>query len=203
MPGTPPDPEVGELTLAAEFPAATRRDWQRLVARVLHGPAASPDDVADAERELATLTLDGIEIAPLYTADDRPGGVGYPGQAPFVRGRTAAGHRTGWDVRGQYGHPDPAVCREQIMTDLDGGVSSLWLEVGDGNIPVGAIPEVLAEVYLDLATIVLDAAEHADAAARILLDTAGHRGVAEEKLQAVLGIDPIRLLARTGVDTRV
>jgi methylmalonyl-CoA mutase len=200
MPG-PPDLEAGELTLAAEFPAATRRDWQRLVARVLHGPAASPDDVADAERELATLTLDGIEIAPLYTTDDRTGGVGYPGQAPFVRGRTAAGHRMGWDVRGQYGHPDPAVSREQIMTDLDGGVSSLWLEVGDGNIPVGAIPEVLAEVYLDLATIVLDAAEHAGAAARILLDTAGNRGVAEEKLQAVLGIDPIGLLARTGVDT--
>jgi methylmalonyl-CoA mutase len=198
MPG-PPDLEAGELTLAGGFPAATRRDWQRLVARVLHAP--SPDDVADPERELATLTLDGIEIAPLYTADDRTGGVGYPGQAPFVRGRTAAGHRAGWDIRGQYGHPDPAVAREQIMTDLDGGVSSLWLEVGDGNIPVGAIPEILAEVYLDLAPIVLDAGEHAGAAAKILLDTAGHRGVAEEKLQAVLGIDPIGLLARTGVDT--
>jgi methylmalonyl-CoA mutase len=194
-----PDLTVGELVLAAEFPAVTRRDWQRLVARVLH----SPDGAAAPERELATLTLDGIEIAPLYTADDGTrgvGGAGYPGQAPFVRGRTVGGHRLGWDIRGRYGHPDPAVAREQIMSDLDGGVSSLWLEIGAGAIPVEAIPDVLAEVYLDLATVVLDAGEHAGAAAQILLDTAGRRGVPDGQLQAVLGIDPIGLLARTGLD---
>jgi methylmalonyl-CoA mutase len=189
-----PDLTVNELVLAAEFPAATRRDWQRLVARVLH----SPDGTAAPERELATLTLDGIEIAPLYTPDDGTGGAGYPGQAPFVRGRTAGGHRLGWDIRGRYSHPDPAVAREQIMTDLDGGVSSLWLEIGAGAIPVEAIPDVLAEVYLDLATVVLDAGEHGAAAAQMLLDTAERRGV--DQLQAVLGIDPIGLLARTGLD---
>jgi methylmalonyl-CoA mutase len=190
-----PDLTVDELVLAADFPAATRRDWQRLVARVLH----RPDGEADPERELATLTLDGIEIAPLYTADDGTGDAGYPGQAPFVRGRTVGGHRMGWDIRGRYGHPDVAVAREQIMTDLEGGVSSLWLEIGAGGIPVEAIPEVLAEVYLDLATVVLDAGEHAGAAAQILLDTAARRGV--DQPQAVLGIDPIGLLARTGLDT--
>jgi methylmalonyl-CoA mutase len=200
MPGTP-DLSAGELPLAAEFPAPTRRDWQRLVARVLHGPAASLDDDADPERELATLTLDGIEIAPLYTADDAIGSAGYPGQAPFVRGRTVGGHRTGWDIRGRYSHPDPAAAREQIMTDLEGGVSSLWLEAGDGTIPVEAIPDVLAEVYLDLATVVLDAGEYAGAAARIFLDEARRRGIAGGELKAVLGVDPIGLLARTGLDT--
>jgi methylmalonyl-CoA mutase len=192
-----PDLTADELALAADFPAATRRDWQRLVARVLH----SPDGEAAPERELATLTLDGIEIAPLYTADDGTGDAGYPGQDPFVRGRTASGHRMGWDIRGRYDHPDPAVTREQIMTDLEGGVSSLWLEAGEGSIPVEAIPDVLADVYLDLATVVLDAGEQAAAAAQILLATAGHRGVPEGRLQAVLGIDPIGLLARTGMDT--
>ena len=192
-----PDLTAGELVLAADFPAVTRRDWQRLVARVLH----SPDGAAAPERELATLTLDGIEIAPLYTADDGTGEAGYPGQAPFVRGRTAGGHRMGWDIRGRYDHPDPAVTREQIMTDLEGGVSSLWLEVGEGSIPVEAIPDVLADVYLDSATVVLDAGEHAGAAAQVLLDTAGRRGVPEGRLQAVLGIDPTGLLARTGADT--
>src|SRR5580693_1565885 len=182
-----PDLTTDELVLAADFPAATRRDWQRLVARVLH----RPDDDPAPERELATLTLDGIEIAPLYTANDGTGEAGYPGQAPFVRGRTAGGHRMGWDVRGQYGHPDAAVAREQIMTDLDGGVSSLWLEIGEGCIPAEAIPDVLAEVYLDLATVVLDAGESAGAAARVLLDTAAGRGVPDGQLHAVLGIDPI------------
>jgi methylmalonyl-CoA mutase len=104
----------------------------------------------------------------------------------------------GWDIRGQYGHPDVAVAREQIMTDLEGGVSSLWLEIGAGGIPVEAIPDVLADVYLDLATVILDAGEHAGAAAQILLDTAARRGA--DQPQAVLGIDPIGLLARTGLD---
>src|ERR1700727_2603990 len=104
-----PDLTADELALAADSPAATRRDWQRLVARVLH----SPDGEAAPERELATLTLDGIEIAPLYTADDGTGGAGYPGHAPVVRGRTVGGHRLGWDIRGRYGHPGPAVTRAE------------------------------------------------------------------------------------------
>jgi methylmalonyl-CoA mutase len=146
--------EPGELTLAAEFPAATRQQWQRLVAKVLD-LAGDPGDAP--ERALATITADGIEIAPLYVADDGRADPGYPGQAPFVRGRTAAGHRTGWDIRQRHEHPDPAVAAEQVMEDLEGGVSSLWLGIGDGRIPVGALPDVLAGVYLDLAAIVLDA----------------------------------------------
>jgi methylmalonyl-CoA mutase len=185
-----------ELVLAGDFPAATRQEWQRLVARVLKVPA----DAADPERQLASRTRDGIEIAPLYTAADADGSPGLPGQPPFTRGRTPDGTRAGWDVRGQQAHPDPAAAREQIMADLDGGVSSLWLEVGAGAIAVEAIPEILAEVYLDLAVVVLDAGEQAAAAARALLDAAESRGVAADKLQAVLGLDPIGLLARTGVD---
>jgi methylmalonyl-CoA mutase len=185
-----------ELVLAGDFPAATRPEWQRLVARVLKVPADAPDP----ERQLASRTRDGIEIAALYTAADADGSPGLPGQPPFTRSRTPEGTRAGWDVRGQHAHPDPAAAREQIMADLEGGVSSLWLDIGDGAIAVGAIPEVLAEAYLDLATVVLDAGEQAGDAARMLLETAERRGVADGKLQAVLGLDPIGLLARTGVD---
>jgi len=161
--------EPGELALAAEFPAATREQWQRLVARVL-GHAGDPGDAP--ERELATVTADGIEIAPLYVADDGRPDPGYPGLAPFVRGRTAGGHRTGWDVRQRHGHPDPAVAREQVMEDLQGGASSLWLSLGDGQIPVGALPDVLAEVYLDLAAVVLDAGAQFTEAAEVFLGVA-------------------------------
>ena len=110
-------PDSGDLVLAAEFPAATRQQWRSLVAKVLKSTSDTP------EAELATITSDGIEIAPLYVADvgqqsaglqsngqqsngQQGGGgrtdPGYPGQAPFVRGRTAAGHRSGWDVRQRH-----------------------------------------------------------------------------------------------------
>ena len=185
-------PGSDDLVLAAEFPAVTRQQWQRLVAKVLGSAADSP------ERELATVTADGIEIAPLYVGDaDRPG-PGYPGQAPFVRGRTAAGHRGGWDVRQRHEHPDPAVAREQIMEDLEGGVSSLWLGLGDSQIPVDALSDVLAEAYLDLVPIVLDAGERFAEAADAFLAAAARRGVPAGALAGCLGADPLGILARTG-----
>jgi methylmalonyl-CoA mutase len=187
--------ESDELALAAEFPAATRQQWQRLVARVL-GHADDPGD--SPERELVTVTADGIEIAPLYTADGGSTDPGYPGQAPFVRGRTAAGHRTGWDIRQRHEHPDPAVARGQVMEDLEGGVSSLWLGLGDGQIPVGALPDVLAEVYLDLAAVVLDAGSQFTEAAAAFLGAAARRGVPADALTGCLGADPLGVMARTG-----
>jgi len=184
--------DAGGLLLAAEFPPVNRQQWQRLVAKVL----GSTGDVP--EQELTTVTADGIEIAPLYTAGSAD--PGYPGQAPFVRGRTAVGHRGGWDVRQRHEHPDPAAAREQIMEDLEGGVSSLWLGLGDGRIPVGALPDVLAGVYLDLAPVVLDAGEQFAAAAEEFLSTAAHRGVPAAELAGCLGADPLGLLARTGTE---
>jgi methylmalonyl-CoA mutase len=187
--------EPGELALASEFPPATREQWQRLVARVL----GSSSDVP--ELELATVTADGIEILPLYVADNGRPDPGYPGQAPFVRGRTAAGHRTGWDVRQRHAHPDPVVAREHVMEDLEGGVTSLWLGLGEGQIPVGALPEVLAEVYLDLAAVVLDAGARFSEAAEVFLGVAARRGVPAPALTGCLGADPLGVLARTGRDT--
>jgi methylmalonyl-CoA mutase len=189
-----------DLTLAAEFPPATRQQWQRLVARVL-GHAEDPGDAP--ERELATLTADGIEIAPLYVADDGRPDPGYPGQAPFVRGSTAAGHRAGWDVRQRHEHPDPAVAREQIMEDLAGGVTSLWLGLGDGQIPVDALPGVLAEVCLDLAPVVLDAGAQFTQAAEVFLEVAARRGVPAAALTGCLGADPLGVMARTGAQASV
>jgi methylmalonyl-CoA mutase len=185
-------PDSGDLVLAAEFPAATRQQWRTLVAKVLKSTSDTP------ETELTTITADGIEIAPLYVADAGRPDPGYPGQAPFVRGRTAAGHRSGWDVRQRHEHPDPAVACEQITEDLEGGVSSLWLGLGEGQIPVAALPDVLAEVYLDLAPIVLDAGEQFTEAAEVFLATAEERGVAAGSLAGCLGADPLGTMARAG-----
>src|ERR1700727_346225 len=190
---TAPDP--GDLPLAAEFPAVTRQQWQRLVAKVVGEVGAEAP-----EQELVTVTADGIEIAPLYVKDAGRPAPGYPGEAPFVRGRRAAGHRAGWDVRQRHEHPDPAVAREQIMEDLEGGVTSLWLGLGDGRIPVDALPDVLAETYLDLAPIVLDAGPRFAEAAQVYFDVAAGRGVPPGALAGCLGADPLGVLARTGVE---
>jgi len=53
-----PHPSANDLPLAAEFPAATREQWRRLVADVLKG--------APFESRLVAKTYDALAIEPLY-----------------------------------------------------------------------------------------------------------------------------------------
>jgi methylmalonyl-CoA mutase len=185
-------PDVGvvdELTLAGDFDAPSLGQWRGLVAKVLK---VDPTEVAEPETGLDTVLLGGIELKPLYTAADALPGAGLPGQAPYLRGATASGNRGGWDVRQRYAYTDPTVARERVMEDLEGGVSSLWLAVGEGGFPAASLPDVLHEVYLDLATVALDAGTQGREAADAFL------ALADDKSLGNLGIDPLGLLARTG-----
>ncbi|WP_246078789.1 hypothetical protein [Modestobacter excelsi] len=40
----------------------------------------------------------------------------------------------GWDVRQRHADPDVALTREAIAADLENGVSSLWLVLGEGAV---------------------------------------------------------------------
>ncbi|MCW2621218.1 MAG: methylmalonyl-CoA mutase, partial [Frankiales bacterium] len=154
-PQEPPLPEV--LELAAAFPAATREQWQALVKGVLTKSGKAPEDLAGVERVLSSTSPEGITIAPLYTREDSPAVAGLPGFAPYVRGRRPEGSSGGWDVRARHADPDAAAAHEHVLDDLEHGVTSLWLVLGDAGIDLAALPTVLADVYLDLAAVVLDA----------------------------------------------
>jgi methylmalonyl-CoA mutase len=189
------------FTLAAEFPAADRRQWQELVAAALRRGGRLPDGAPPeaAEEALATATYDGFTLRPLYTAEDAAPPAGLPGAAPFVRGRTAEGVvPTGWDVRQHHANPDAGATRAAVLTDLENGATSLWLALGPAGIPLDALPEVLRDVYLDLAPVVLDAGPDAVAATDALLAVAAARGVDAAALTGNLGADPLGLRARAG-----
>ncbi|MEV7086303.1 methylmalonyl-CoA mutase subunit beta [Streptomyces sp. NPDC093085] len=192
------------LSLAAEFPDATRGQWQELVSGVLRKAGRDLTGAA-AEDALATRLQDGVITRPLYTARDAPGAAGtggFPGFAPFTRGATPEGAAaSGWDVRQRHARPDPAPANEAVLADLEHGVTSLWLAVGDRGVPVAALPAVLDGVHLDLAPVVLDAGDAFPAAARALLALHEERGVAPADVRAILGADPVGQLARTGRET--
>jgi methylmalonyl-CoA mutase len=195
----PTEPE--SLALAADFPMATRDDWRSLVAAVL-AKSGLPEGT-DPEDALSSTTYDGIRIRPLYTADDAHDldSDGRPGHPPFVRGATAAGATvTGWDVRSRHADPDSPRTNKAVRTDLERGVTSLWLVIGEGGLAVGDLPAALEGVYVDLAPIALDAGiETADAAAA-LFSVATQRGVDPAELRGTLGADPIGTRAGTGAD---
>ncbi|WP_441247502.1 methylmalonyl-CoA mutase small subunit [Kitasatospora sp. McL0602] len=183
------------LSLAAEFPDASREQWQRLVEGVLRKSGADVTGT-DAEDALSTGLPDGLRVRPLYTATDSAADPGYPGFAPYVRGSRPQGSAVdGWDVRQRHAQPDPRRANEAVLADLENGVTSLWLNVGATGTPVEALPQVLDGVYLDLAAVALDAGEEFTAAAEQLL-------ALHEQPTGTLGADPLGLLARTGDDSR-
>ena len=194
----PEVPDVAELVLAGAFPTPTHQQWQKLVLGVVRKAGLVDADAspATAETALDTVLPDGIIVHGLYTADDGATPPGMPGVAPFTRGREPV--RSGWDVRPLHQSPDPTVTHRAILDDLEGGASSIWLTLGGDGLPVSALPQVLADVFLDLAPVVLDAGAETAAAAASFFGTAEDRGVADEQLQGVLGADPIGLAARTG-----
>ncbi|WP_409469693.1 methylmalonyl-CoA mutase family protein [Streptomyces sp. HC307] len=182
------------LTLAAEFSDATREQWQRLVAGVLLKSGKEVGGAA-AEDALSTTLEDGLRVRPLYTGHDTAPESGLPGFAPFVRGSRAEGNTVGgWDVRQRHTTPDT----DAVLADLENGVTSLWLAVGEGGIPVASLGRVLDGVYLDLAPVALDAGAEVESAARELLRLYEERGVGRDAARGTLGADPLGFEARTG-----
>lgn len=189
------------FSLAAEFPDATRGQWQRLVGGVLSRAGTDATGPA-AEDALATVLQDGLTTRPLYTAENGTDAAGHPGFPPFVRGgRAGATAVSGWDVRQQHREPDPRKANESVLADLENGATSLWLTVGPAGLPVSGLATALEGVYLDLAAVVLDAGAETGPAAEALLQLCDARGVPRTALTGNLGADPLGTLARTGQDT--
>jgi len=121
-----PDPEP--LSLASDFSAATRNDWQRMVETALKG--------APVER-LVSTTYDGISIEPLPArrAD----------ATPLITRAGAA-----WHALARIDHVDPALANASALDELNGGANGLWLvfedAVGDYGFALPASEAALARV---------------------------------------------------------
>ncbi|ASR34228.1 methylmalonyl-CoA mutase [Prauserella marina] len=197
-PGSEPD----QLTLAGEFEPASRAEWERLVAGVLTKSGALPADFTGApDQLLGTRTYDGITIQPLYTAEDAEAAAlaGYPGLPPFVRGTAPDGHVAGgWDIRALHGEPDPAATNRAVLADLEGGVNSVWLRVGDGALAPDALAEALTGVHVDLAPVVLEPGDSYLAGAEAFFALLAERNIPASAVTGNLGADPVGVAARTG-----
>ncbi|WP_299050880.1 methylmalonyl-CoA mutase family protein [uncultured Nocardioides sp.] len=165
-------PEQGGLALAdPEHDDHARADWEAAAAAVLRKARRLRDDDPDdaAWGKLTRRTLDGIDVRPLGT----------PEQAEDVvtAGRpTRAGD---WDIRSFTDRAalaqDPKAAHAHLLTDLAGGVGSLWLQAG----PDTDWTTLLEEVLLDLAPVVLEPAPgEALATARAFLEAVGDADLA-------------------------
>nr|WP_281358868.1 methylmalonyl-CoA mutase family protein [Flexivirga aerilata] len=81
-------------------------------------------------------------------------------QHPAIDGRGAVD----WDIRSLV--DDPQTTPEQVLAELEGGATSLWIRLGRTGIALEQLPQLLGEVLLDVAPVVLDCPEDPVGAAR-------------------------------------
>ncbi|WP_262266288.1 MULTISPECIES: methylmalonyl-CoA mutase subunit beta [Microvirga] len=177
---------MDDLTLAADFPQATREQWLRLVEGVLKG--------ADFEKKLVSRSHDGIAIQPLYPKAER--------STPVVREQPGR-----WLVSQRIDHPDPAKANELALLDLEGGADALTLATHKAPAARGFgvrveslndLDRVLSGVMLDLVHLRVDAGGHGRQMAALILALAERRGHNFSDLSLDLGLDPIGAMAAQG-----
>lgn len=184
----------GSFVTGPDFPTATVEQWRHLALAALRKSGAATEETTPEQVDdlLATATHSGLSIAALHTADTALPEIGLPGQQPFVRGATATGPLAGgWDIRQHYAEPEPKEVREAVLGDLENGTTSLWLAVGDGALPLDALPEALDGVHLDLAGVVLDAGDAFVPASRAWFDLLAARSVEPGLAAGGFGADPL------------
>jgi methylmalonyl-CoA mutase len=172
-----------DLSLAAEFPPASREDWRALVERVLKGAPYEG---------LVSRTRDGRAIEPIYER-----AAGAQALAPRAPGAP-------WTVMQRVDHPDPKAANAEALADLTNGATGLALIVagapsanGFGLADAKAVTfdRALKDVQLDAIAVRLDAGARDLEAAEALLSVAATRGIAPDKLGLSLGLDTLSTLA--------
>ncbi|HEX7946116.1 MAG TPA: methylmalonyl-CoA mutase family protein, partial [Phenylobacterium sp.] len=131
---------------------------------------------------LNKATVEGLPIAPLYAAAERP--AAFPPR-PFDAERP-------WDLRTRSAHPDPARVNGELLADLEGGAASVIVA---GHATPEALAVALKSVVVELAPVGLDAGFAGPKAADAL------HAVAKSSPQALLNLhlDPLSAFAEAGV----
>ena len=179
--------DAEDVAFAAEFPAATREQWLRLVEGVLKG--------APFDKRLVARTYDGVAIQPLYA------------RAPTAQPVAARAPGRAWTVMQRVDHPDPAAANEQALHDLENGATGLTI-ICKGSVnangygldsSIETLERILDGVYLD-AGVVIDfnvAAETRDAVKNFAA-LIKRRGMAPGTVEMHASLNPLGHLAATG-----
>lgn len=188
-----------DISLSAPFPEATEAAWLAEVGKALKGKGVDT---------LTRRTLDGIGIKALYRETDFPAAtdpLGTPGEAPYLRGRTAAPDRwLPWDIRQSFAHPSAEQTNAEILRDLERGVSSIELRAdgaGADGVQLCTADDVktaLAGVDASMAAVALDSVSGTGLREAALLAEWGLNKPNSEKLKLDFNLNPLGTLARTG-----
>jgi len=204
-----------DLKLAADFPAVTYDGWRKIVEeKELKG--------APFEKKMVTKTPEGIDVQPIYVAENWPWDgdpSGFPGFFPYTRGTQAIGRVTGgWDKRQEFKEPEPKTANREIRHDLSRGVTSVAVRLDlaarnavdpakagdaaglDGVMAhdAAALAETLDGVDLGTVPVQIEAGAAFLPAAMALAGLFMKKGVDAKAARGNFGADPLGTLAELG-----
>lgn len=199
--------------LGDDFAPVDKTTWRAQIDKDLKG--------APYDKRLVSVADQGMRIEPLYTQDERrPETLNeWPGQGSLRRGAHPLGQSTrGWQRRQRHSARTPAKANADILRDLTRGIDAIALRFDDAvrsgqddahtdaSDPNGvaahsaaALARTLDGVWLNGATVSLEAGVSALPAAAAFLAVAKDQGTATDTLRADFNLDPVGALARYGV----
>jgi methylmalonyl-CoA mutase len=201
--------------LLAEFPTPTAAQWRAEVEAQLKG--------APFDKKMRTPLLEGFTTEPLYTAADTrdiPHLGSFPGFAPFVRGRDAAGWlNQSWDISQEISLSDPLAFNLAARHDLARGLTSLnvvldratrnghdpdWAEpgeVGVGGLSIATLDDLrkaFQAIDLEKTALFIRSGSSALPFAALFAAYCQKTGLATSRLHGCIEMDPLGVLAHEG-----
>ncbi|MDR2974822.1 MAG: methylmalonyl-CoA mutase family protein [Propionibacteriaceae bacterium] len=186
------------MVLAGDFAAPTREEWERETLKALNRrrPPGKELTIEQVMKRLTTVTVDGVEIDPLYLKPDDQV-VGYPAQTPFTRGSELPDPVAPWVLAQLHEDGDVTRTKTAVANDLNSGATGLWLRVESDAIAAADVAKVLDDVVPDAAPVYVSSVAQQSAAADAVLAWLGDKGAKDPA--GCLGIDPIAAAAGRGL----
>jgi methylmalonyl-CoA mutase len=190
------DAKVPELL--TEFTPASPADWRKAAEESLAG--------APFEKKLVTRTPEGIDLQPIYTADDTAKlAEQWPGLPPYVRGSAPLGQRAeGWHICQEPDSTDAAAFNAALLRDLSRGQNAVSLPLamaGGGGLAMTTLEEVdrvLRGVDLAAVPLFIRAGTSALPVTELLIAWLAQQGRPATDLHGGVLADPIGELLTTG-----
>lgn len=188
---------------AITFAPVDYATWRAEAERSLRG--------GDFDKRLVSRTLDGFDVQPLYS--ELEGSTGFPGLPPFTRGsKPVPNADEAWEIRQEFAHPNLKTTNEQILRDLDRGVSGISLIFDAGlsrgsddasfrGVPVRSTEDmasVFDGVYFSMVGLSLNAGLNGHGVLALLAQHVANAGAAMSDVRGSLGYDPIGQLLLDG-----
>jgi methylmalonyl-CoA mutase len=177
-----------------------RERWRTAVAGVLSkSTRKDPAELGDQpEHLLDTPTYEGFAIRPLYTALDELPEPPLPGEWPYLRGgpvfQALRDVKSGWKVAEAFPAPGAAAgdANAAVLAALGEGVSTLLIRVGESGAAPEELEGLLADVYLSMAPVILDAGADYLAACDVMLGLVAEVEPDQRATVSIdLGADPL------------